>query len=310
MLRPDFSHLKPGNQLFILLFLFVGCLILSSLLSMGMGYLFYGQETLNAMAGLKSGDKNFAGVLRLMQAVNHMGTFLLASILFIALAESPEGKKMLKGHIPGGKQLWLTVLLVLVSGPWIAYVYEWNKHLQPPFFNGLRDFLANYEKNTERLINIMLADNSTTGFLANLLVMAFLPALGEEFLFRGILQRLLQRWWRNIHFAIIVTALIFSILHLSFSGMFPRWVLGIIFGYLFYFSENIWLPVTAHFINNGLAVLAGLLYHKNITETPYEEFGYFTDLWINLISLALTVVILSWFAMNKNDRKEPHLPKA
>lgn len=310
MLRPDFSHLKPGNQLFMLLFLFVGCLIFSSLLSMGVGYVFYGQETLNAISGSRSGDLNFAGALRLMQAVNHMGTFLLASFLYIALAESTEGKKMFKGHIPGGKQLWLTVLLVLVSGPWIAYVYEWNKHLQLPFFHGLRDFLANYEKNTERLINTMLADNSTTGFLANLLVMAFLPALGEEFLFRGILQRLLQRWWGNIHFAIIATALIFSILHLSFSGMFPRWALGIIFGYLFYFSGNIWLPVTAHFINNGLAVLAGLLYHKNLTETPYEDFGYFTDPWINLISLALTVVILSWFAMNKNDRKEPHLPEA
>ncbi|MGC8866132.1 MAG: CPBP family intramembrane glutamic endopeptidase [Bacteroidales bacterium] len=309
MLRPDFSHLKPGNLLFILLLLFVGCLIFSSLLSMGVAYLFYGKEALQAVSALNPGDKSFAGVLRLMQALNHMGSFLLTSVLFIAFAERPDDKKRLRGDIPGGKQLWLCILLVFVSAPWIAYVYEWNRHLPFPLFHKMGQFIANYEKNTEKLINALLADKSTSGLLANLFVMAFLPALGEELLFRGILQRHLQRWWGNIHLAILVTAFIFSILHLSFSGFFPRWLLGIILGYLFYFSGNIWLPITAHFINNSIAVLAGFLYHNNLSDTPFEDFGYTSNLWINLVSLGLTVVILSWFALNHNPRREQNLLK-
>jgi hypothetical protein len=304
MIRPDFSSLKTGRLFLLLMLLFAACFVFSSLLSLGVVYIVYGPQILNALSEGSTQGGNYAGALRLMQAINHAGSFLCTSLLFILLAESPEGKKQLMGSIPGGNQLWLVFLLIITSTPWIAYVYEWNRGIHLPIGESLQESIRVYEERTEKIIEQMLADTSQAGFIGNLFVMAFLPAIGEELLFRGIIQRLFYRWWRNIHFAVWITAFLFSIMHLSFSGLLPRLMLGVIFGYLFYFTGNIWLPIAAHFLNNSMALLAAFLEKNNLSNTPYEDFGYFSNPWVNFLSIALTIIILAWFAMNKTRRSK------
>ncbi len=304
MIRPDFSTLKTSRLFLLLLLIFVACFIFSTILSVGVVYLFYGPKVLHALSEENPLSSDYIGALRLMQAINHAGSFLVTSFVFIQLAENSESKKFLQGNIPSGVQLWLVFMLIIIATPWIAYVYEWNRNLQLPFAQGIQESLKNYEAKTEILIHRMLSESSTSAFLQNLIVMALLPAVGEELLFRGIVQRLFYRWWGHIHSAIWVTAFLFSIMHFSFSGLLPRLMLGIIFGYLFYFSRNIWLPVAAHFINNSMALLAALLEKRNVTDTPYQDFGYFSNPWINLLSLALTFVIMAWFALNRRVKAD------
>jgi membrane protease YdiL (CAAX protease family) len=303
MIRPDFSASNTGKLFLLLVLVFAVCFIFSTLLSVGVVYLLYGTETLNTLTDESSGSL-YSGALRWMQGINHAGSFLVTSLLFIYLAETSEGKKYLRGSIPDSSQLWLIVLLILTATPWIAYVYEWNRNLHLPFAEGLQQSLMMYEEKTEKIINLMLADTTTAGFLGNLFVMALLPAIGEEFLFRGIIQRLFHKWWGNIHVAIWITALLFSIMHFSFSGLAPRLMLGAIFGYLFYFTRNIWLPVIAHFLNNSMALGAAFLEKRNLSDTHYEDFGYFSSPWINLLSIILTFIILAWFALNHTSKAE------
>src|SRR5690606_2422366 len=107
------------------------------------------------------------------------------------------------------------------------------------------------EKITEKILQV----TSFSGLLLNLLVIAIIPAIGEELLFRGCLQPVFHRWTKNIHIAIWITAIIFSAIHVQFYGFIPRMLMGAVFGYMLYWGRSIWLPIIAHFINNATAVI-------------------------------------------------------
>jgi membrane protease YdiL (CAAX protease family) len=91
--------------------------------------------------------------------------------------------------------------------------------------------------------------------LLNVLMLAIIPALGEELVFRASLQKILGRWTGNYHLAIWLSAIIFSGIHFQFYGFFPRMFLGALFGYLLVWSGSIWLPILAHFLNNAMATV-------------------------------------------------------
>ena len=97
--------------------------------------------------------------------------------------------------------------------------------------------------------------NNLSDFLISLLVIAFLPALFEEVLFRGGLQNLLSRWTKKPILALIITSIVFSAIHGSYLGFLSRGVLGFILGWVFYRTNNLWISIFGHFINNGLALV-------------------------------------------------------
>jgi membrane protease YdiL (CAAX protease family) len=124
-----------------------------------------------------------------------------------------------------------------------------------------------------------------------MVVFAVLPAIGEELAFRGIVQNELHRWWKNPHVAIWVAAIIFGVIHMQFYGVVPRIMLGVLFGYLYWWSGNIWVPIIGHFINNGFMVLMMFLAQRravniNVESTEPES------LTLSLLSLVLTAVLL------------------
>lgn len=95
---------------------------------------------------------------------------------------------------------------------------------------------------------------SFSEYLVALAIMAFFPAMFEEVFFRGVVQNLLTKWWRKPILAIIVTAAIFSLIHMSIYLFLVRMVLGIVLGLLFYKTKNIWVNIIAHFLNNMFAL--------------------------------------------------------
>ncbi|MFA5196683.1 MAG: CPBP family intramembrane glutamic endopeptidase, partial [Bacteroidales bacterium] len=122
------------------------------------------------------------------------------------------------------------------------------------------------------------------GFFINILMIAVLPAIGEEFFFRGVLQRLLGEWFKNVHVAVIVTAVIFSAFHLQFYGFLPRFLLGMFLGYIFYWSGSLWVPIIVHFINNGLAVVVAWLSARGMVDFNFETFGSSDNLFVIISS--------------------------
>jgi membrane protease YdiL (CAAX protease family) len=96
--------------------------------------------------------------------------------------------------------------------------------------------------------------------LIALVIIAVLPAIGEELVFRGLIQNELFRGTKNIHVSIWIAAFLFSAIHIQFFGFVPRLLLGALFGYLYYWSGNLSLAILAHFVNNAVSVVALYLY--------------------------------------------------
>ena len=89
--------------------------------------------------------------------------------------------------------------------------------------------------------------------LLNILTMAFLPALGEELLFRGVMLPALG----YDLLALVLSSLVFGVLHLSGSQQWPYvvWatVVGFALGYSALMTDNLLVPITAHIITNWMS---------------------------------------------------------
>ena len=96
----------------------------------------------------------------------------------------------------------------------------------------------------------------------NILIIAGTPAICEELLFRGFIFSSLKNIQTNkkdskkaIIFAILVSSLLFGIMHMNFIRIIPTTILGIIFAYTLHKSGSIFVPMFLHFINNSISVI-------------------------------------------------------
>jgi len=141
-----------------------------------------------------------------------------------------------------------------------------------------------------------------------MLIVAVVPAVGEELLFRGVLQKIMIAWTKNPHFGVWITAFLFSALHLQFFGFFPRMLLGALFGYLFLWSKSLWLPILGHFINNGTVVLASYFYPEMVNKADIALFGEGKEsLAMYFFSFVLSVglLFLMWKINTASQSSEP-----
>ena len=136
----------------------------------------------------------------------------------------------------------------------------------------------------------------------NLILIAIIPAVGEELLFRGYLQESFSKWLQNAHLAIIFSAFLFSAIHLQFHGFFPRFILGILLGYLFFWSGSIMIPIFAHFVNNALVVIFSYTSFINYSSvTDYKT--TFVHALFSFMSIVLLLFLLYNVIKNRKNYK-------
>ncbi|MBO3699357.1 CPBP family intramembrane glutamic endopeptidase [Roseivirga sp. E12] len=157
-----------------------------------------------------------------------------------------------------------------------AYFIEWNANIEfPEFLSGFEEWARNLEEQLAETTEKFTTFNNFTQFLFGFLVIAILPGIGEELLFRGVLQNSLHKLTKNAHVAIWVSAFIFAAIHLQFYGLVPRMLLGAVFGYLYVWSGNIWYPIISHIANNGIAVIMSYtISDVNLDETEAVPVAY------------------------------------
>jgi membrane protease YdiL (CAAX protease family) len=112
------------------------------------------------------------------------------------------------------------------------------------------------EQSSQQLLTVLMKPDGVLYGLLGVVVLALLPAFGEELVFRGSLQPLLQHQLRNPHTGVWVSALLFSAIHGQWLGFVPRCLLGTLFGYLVLWSGSVWPAMMGHFCNNLLSFLA------------------------------------------------------
>ena len=137
-----------------------------------------------------------------------------------------------------------------------AYFIEWNANISfPDFMSGFEEWAKDLEEQLAEATEKFTTFDNFGQFLFGFFVIAVLPGIGEELLFRGVLQNSLHRLTKNAHVAIWISAFLFAAIHLQFYGLVPRMMLGAVFGYLYVWSGNLWYPIIAHATNNGIAVI-------------------------------------------------------
>jgi len=251
--RADGSPLA-SSPVHIILLLFLA-VFLGYLVGIGAAYglcALAGKDLLVLLEQLSAESPRFdRQLVRFVNGINHAFTFLLPGLAVAALAYGSRWRENLRltSHTPA-RTLLLGVVFILSAFPFAQWLYQINQALPLP------NWLTRMDKSAEEMILALLRMEAPFELLVNLLVIAVLPALGEELVFRGVLQRQLQRLSDNPHLAVWTAAIVFSLFHLQFQGFLPRLALGALLGYLFWWTASLWVPVLAHFANNAVQVLA------------------------------------------------------
>jgi membrane protease YdiL (CAAX protease family) len=187
--------------------------------------------------------------------------------------------------------------------PFLNWTVSVNEAMKlPGFLRGIEQWMMDAENEAARLTDVFLKMETWSGFAFGMLMIAILPAFGEELFFRGLLQRLFRDWLKNEHVAIVVVAILFGIFHLQFYGILPRILLGLLLGYLYYWTGSLWVPVFAHFLNNGSAVLVSFLSDRGIINMDYEKFGSTDNVFIIAGSAVVTGLLL-WMIIKTVKQK-------
>lgn len=191
----------------------------------------------------------------------------------------------------------LAFVILLVSMPFISLITQINQLLiLPNWLSGLETWMQSLEQSAQETTNLLLSGTSIWDYFGNILFIGVFAAVAEEFFFRGAMQQLLVKLFKNKHVGVWMTAFIFSLMHLQFYGFLPRVILGALLGYLFVYSRNLWIPILVHFLNNALVVTFHFFFRENTVYQFLENPPISTTFIITgSISLGLLIYLLGLY---------------
>lgn len=236
--------------------------------------------------------------MKIAQGLSSIMMFVVPPIVYYYITR--KEKQLQELGLRSINQPWLFyiligVILMFVSLPVTNQLSTWNEGFRlGGVFEKLGELMTTLEEQAAAVTEKMLTVDTFGGLLFNLLVIALIPAVGEELTFRGVLQQSLTRGLKNPHVAIVLSAAIFSFIHFQFLGFLPRMFLGILLGYMFYVSGSLWTSILMHFVNNGTAVVLFYLNHKGIINVDVDHFGAMDNLWMVALSAVVTVGLMVW----------------
>jgi len=266
--------MHPSLQFLLLVAILVVALIIGTVIGLVIVYAAFGMNTMEAITTLNLNAPHFVSALWVVQFA---GTTLpiLATPVFFSFVVMHDPASYLRTSFRFPVQLLVIVLVItFFSFPLIEFLTNVNQHIALPSW--LKWLEAN-QKNEEKLMTAMLSMKSIWDVIYDVLFIGLLTAVVEEFMFRGCLQTVFERWTKNIHAAIWITAILFSAFHMDFYGFLPRVLLGALFGYFVAWSGSVWTSVWAHFLNNGTVVVVTYLYqskHSKISPDDNHVFNY------------------------------------
>jgi uncharacterized protein len=290
MLKGSLSQITPAARLALFLLLIIAFLLFSSLLGFVVLMPFLGSGVISQLVSPDYSNPAIVNASKALQIINMAGGLLLPALIYSWLIEGDPNPFLKRSQFPGWLIMLISALLFLTVQPIISYTNDLNGQLHlPAALSGLESWMLNMEHQAQQITDAFLATTSILGLLINLLMIALLPAIAEEFVFRGVLARLFHNWTHNKHWAVIISSLVFAGIHLQFYGFLPRFLMGMALGYLFFWSGSLWLPVIAHFMNNMLSVVVEFLYRKGIMSLNSDQVGFSDNIIIVILSLILSI---------------------
>jgi membrane protease YdiL (CAAX protease family) len=206
------------------------------------------------------GEKDIA-FLRYILISQQISFFIVPAIIILNKLKTGYQTGLMDMKMPRINEVVLVIVLAFCIFPITGFTGELNSTMHlPDWLSGVNQWIIEKEENAARLLDTIMTQDTFWVMILNLLMIAVLPAIGEELIFRGVFQKILSNLFRSGHMAIWVTAFLFSAIHFQFFGFVPRFILGLVFGYLFFWSGTLWLPVISHFVNNAVPVIGAFIY--------------------------------------------------
>ena len=245
-----------------------------------------------------------AGILRWVQFLSTIFLFFLPALIYAKICHKRSFKHLGYRNSVSIGQLLVVVALMLASLPFVGMLGELTEMM--PFSEAtLKKFRLAEEEYAKQVAVIGRMDN-VGDYIISLFMLAILPAVFEETLFRGGMQNLLSRWTRLPILAIIITSIVFSAIHFSYLGFLSRFALSCILGWMYYRTGNLWLSIIGHVINNAVALT--FLYVMKLKDPNIDlnkadpEFPF----WLGFVSIGVVLLLFKAFEwVSKHQINEP-----
>jgi len=233
-------------------------------------------------------------LIRLALCLSSLFTFLFPAVLAGWMMSDDYREFLHIDFFAKRKTAWWTALSMIAAFPALNFLAQWNAGLTlPESWQWLEEPLRAMEEQNQGLLMKVLDTGRLGVYALNVLIVALLAGIAEEFCFRGALQTLFSRFLKNRHVVIWSVAFIFSAVHFQFWGFVPRLLLGAYFGYLLLLTRSLWIPIVAHFTNNFIAVTATWAFHNNPDAVKdFDALGSGDTWWLAVASVALFVFCL------------------
>ena len=308
MYRQALRESKPSTQLLFTALVILICGIAVMVLSIALGWLFYGVNLAEMGKAIEDlTNPKSISLLKFFQTFQSIGVFIIPPFIVAWFLHDRPSVFLQYRKLPDLKSVLFVIAIISFSNPLINWLTEINSKLSlPEFMSSVEIWMQDSEKQANQVTEAFLSTSSLITVFSNIVMIAILPALGEELLFRGIVQQLIKRIAGNAHAAIWISAAIFSALHMQFFGFLPRMVLGAMFGYMLEWSGTLWLPIIAHFVNNATAVIAYYLMQKGLIGNGIDKTGTSSDgsSYLVLVSIIFLFVFFRALYLGSKPRLE------
>ena len=300
-LRPD--RIQAFLHLFLGVLFFLGALIICSSLSILIcSYIVYGDFRGISQAPILLVElKKHAFVLNLFVFISSTLPLLLTAIITMRFVKARSKDYLLLNSPLNMNWFWFSILFVFVCIPLMGLMLNLNNLIDFSQWPDLYAWLQQKEVESNQIYESLIGDRTTSSFVVCIVFMALLPALVEEVFFRGFLMNVFNGIFNNMHVAILITAFLFSAMHLQFMKFIPMFFLATVFGYAAYWTGSILTSIVAHFINNSLAVIQ-LFYFSDGDYAKSLDQSQSLSLPVN-ITLIIAAITLFIFIQRKSSIK-------
>lgn len=235
----------------------------------------------------------FAG----MQIVQFVTLFLIPVLLFAFWADPRQPLKFTGFKKPwSAKYYGWAVLLLLVSLCASGLMGLINEAIPLP------ESLTKLEAKQGDAIKAMVVSTTIPELFQSIFLVGLLPAVGEELFFRGAVQRILIQLTKSPWAGIIITALLFSAIHLQFAGFLPRMFLGVVLGAIYWYSGSLWPSILFHFLFNTFGVLMAHFNPDQLNKPEMIEASKYSIIALGILGIGAVIYLI--ILMKRHSKTE------
>lgn len=239
---------------------------------------------------------NHPNLLIVLNAIGALFLYLLPALVFAYLS-APQAKKVLGlNAVKKPNQLWIVSLMALGLISFISTLGGWLQGLN------WGKLASDLDESRTAILNTYLSATSWQKMLVNIFFIALIPAVSEEFFFRGLIQKFIYSRSRKPWLSILITALVFALMHFSVREFIPIFLAGVLLSWVYYMTSSLYLSILLHLLNNGLQVVLIFIGSLN---PQWNQVSESLSFQISLFIIGALILMFTIWLLQKNKTSLP-----